>query len=144
MAHQCNAVNLALQNITETGGKYAGGAIAQSDTLAGKFSTLIDGIETISRNIGEVLSPALKGVLGLAVDVVNSINPFNAQKRLSGFGISDKERNRLFRQAGEEAKQIALLRGGGKLDPGEFTDPVATFSDLINQFGFETGQLIPR
>ena len=55
-----DAVNLALQNITETGGKYAGGAIAQSDTLAGKFSTLIDGIETISRNIGEVLSPALK------------------------------------------------------------------------------------
>ena len=141
-----DAVNLALQNITETGGKYAGGAIAQSDTLAGKFSTLIDGIETISRNIGEVLSPALKGVLGLAVDVVNSINAaFNAQKRLSGFGISDKERNRLFRQAGEEAKQIALLRGGGKLDPGEFTRIRSQrFSDLINQFGFETGQLIPE
>ena len=47
-----DAVNIALQNITETGGKYAGGAIAQSETLAGKFSTLVDGIETISRNIG--------------------------------------------------------------------------------------------
>ena len=143
-----DAVNLALQNITETGGKYAGGAIAQSDTLAGKFSTLVDGIETISRNIGEVLSPALKGVLGLAVDVVNSINAaFNAQKRLSGFGISEKERNQLFRQADEEALQIAKLRAGrgGTLDSGEFTRIRAQrFSDLINQFGFETGQLIPE
>ena len=143
-----DAVNLALQNITETGGKYAGGAIAQSDTLAGKFSTLVDGIETISRNIGEVLSPALKGVLGLAVDVVNSINAvFNAQKRLSGFGISDEERDKLFRQADKEALQIAKLRAGrgGAIDSGEFTRIRAQrFSDLINQFAFDTGQLIPE
>ena len=143
-----DAVNLALQNITETGGKYAGGAIAQSDTLAGKFSTLVDGIETISRNIGEVLSPALKGVLGLAVDVVNSINAvFNAQKRLSGFGISDEERDKLFRQADKEALQIAKLRAGrgGTIDSGEFTRIRAQrFSDLINQFAFDTGQLIPE
>lgn len=141
-----DAVNLALQNITETGGKYAGGAIAQSETLSGKFSTLIDGIENISRAIGTVLSPALKGALGLAIDVVNSINAaINAQRRLSGFGISDDERNKLFRQATEEAKQIALLRGGGKLDPGEFNRiKQQRFSDLINQFAFETGQLIPE
>ena len=141
-----DAVNLALQNITETGGKYAGGAIAQSDTLAGKFSTLIDGIENISRTIGGVLSPALKGALGLAIDVVNSINAaINAQRRLSGFGISDAERDKLFKQATEEAKQLALLRGGGKLDPGEFNRiKQQRFSDLINQFAFETGQLIPE
>ena len=35
---------LALKNVTEAGGKYADGAIAQSDTLAGKFSTLQDGV----------------------------------------------------------------------------------------------------
>ena len=143
-----DAVNLALQNITDTGGKYANGAIAQSDTLAGKFSTLVDGIENISRNIGEVLSPALKGVLGLAIDVVNSINAaFNAQKRLTGFGIGQEERNRLFRQADAEALQIAKLRAGrgGAVDSGEFTRIRAQrFSDLINQFGFDTGQLIPE
>ena len=141
-----DAVNLALQNITETGGKYAGGAIAQSDTLAGKFSTLIDGIENISRTIGGVLSPALKGALGLAIDVVNSINAaINAQRRLTGFGISDAERDKLFKQATEEAKQLALFRGGGKLDPGEFNRiKQQRFSDLINQFAFETGQLIPE
>ena len=143
-----DAVNLALQNITETGGKYAGGAIAQSDTLAGKFSTLIDGIENISRTIGGVLSPALKGVLGLAIDVVNSINAaFNAQKRLTGFGISDEERNKLFRQADREALELSKLRAGqgGQIDSGQFTKLRAQrFSDLINQFAFETGQLIPE
>ena len=141
-----DAVNLALQNITDTGGKYAGGAIAQSDTLAGKFSTLIDGIENISRTIGGLLSPALKGALGLAIDVINSINAaINAQRRLSGFGISDTERDKLFKQATEEAKQLALLRGRGTLDPGEFNRiKQQRFSDLINQFAFETGQLIPE
>lgn len=143
-----DAVNLALQNITDTGGKYANGAIAQSDTLAGKFSTLVDGIDNIARAIGEVVSPALKGVLGLAIGVVNSINAvFNAQKRLSGFGIGQKERDRLFRQANEEALQIAKIRAGrgGTIDSSEFTRIRAQrFSDLINQFGFDTGQLIPE
>jgi len=143
-----DAVNLALQNITETGGKYAGGAIAQSDTLAGKFSTLIDGIENISRTIGGVLSPALQGVLGLAIDVVNSINSaINAQKRLTGFGINDQERDKLFRQADKEALELSKLRAGkgGQIDSGQFTKLRAQrFSDLINQFAFETGQLIPE
>jgi len=38
------AVELALRNVTSAGGKYADGAIAQSDTLAGKFSTLQDNV----------------------------------------------------------------------------------------------------
>ena len=141
-----DAVNFALVKLTEAGGKYADGAIAQSDTLSGKFSTLVDGVETIARSVGEVLQPAIKGVLGIAIDVVNSINAaFNAQKRLSGFGISDKQRSELFRQAGREAEQIAKLRGGGKIDSGEFTRiRQQRFSDLINQFGFDTGQLIPE
>ena len=60
------AVNFALIELTEAGGQYANGAIAQSDTLAGKFSTLVDGIEMVAKTIGEVLSPALKNVLDLA------------------------------------------------------------------------------
>ena len=141
-----DAVNFALEKLTETGGKYADGAIAQSDTLSGKLSTLVDGVETVARSVGEVLEPAIKGVLGVAIDVVNQINAaFNAQKRISGFGISNQERSRLFRQAGEEAEQIAKIRGGGFIDSAEFTRIRAQrFSDLINQFGFETGQLIPE
>ena len=53
------AVEVALVNLTNTGGKYANGAIAQSDTLAGKFSTLQDGIDQLARNIGETLAPAI-------------------------------------------------------------------------------------
>ena len=68
------AVEVALQRLTNTGGKYANGAIAQSTTLAGKFSTLMDGIETVAKKIGEVLKPALQGILDLSIQAVNLIN----------------------------------------------------------------------
>ena len=68
------AVEVALQRLTNTGGKYANGAIAQSTTLAGKFSTLMDGIETVAKKIGEVLKPALQGILDLSIQTVNLIN----------------------------------------------------------------------
>lgn len=67
------AVEVAIQRLTDTGGKYANGAIAQSDTLAGKFSTLQDGIEGLARDIGTKLAPALKNVLNLAIGAVNAI-----------------------------------------------------------------------
>ena len=45
-------VQFALEELTDVGGKYANGAISQSTTLAGKFSTLQDNIERIGRAIG--------------------------------------------------------------------------------------------
>jgi len=69
-----DAVNLALQNITDTGGKYANGAIAQSETLAGKFSTLQDNIQRLAEQLGKVLAPVLKGVLNLANEALAGIN----------------------------------------------------------------------
>ena len=69
-----NAVNLALQNITDTGGKYANGAIAQSETLAGKFSTLQDNIQRLAEQLGRVLAPVLKGILNLANEALAGIN----------------------------------------------------------------------
>lgn len=67
------AVEVAITRLTNAGGKYANGAIAQSDTLAGKFSTLQDGIESLARDIGQKLAPALKNVLNLAIGAVNAI-----------------------------------------------------------------------
>jgi tape measure domain-containing protein len=67
------AVEVAITRLTNAGGKYANGAIAQSDTLAGKFSTLQDGIESLARDIGTKLAPALKNVLNLAIGAVNAI-----------------------------------------------------------------------
>lgn len=140
------AANEALRRLTDAGGKYANGAIAQSDTLAGKLSTLIDGVEAIARTLGNVLSPALKSILDQAIGVVNSINNATAAgRRILQFGITSGEREKLFRQAGEDAKQIALLRGGGTLNPAEFTRlRDERFRDLIEQFGFSTGQIAPE
>ncbi len=69
-----DAVNVALQNITNTGGKYANGAIAQSETLSGKFSTLVDNITVLAQHIGNALSPALKGILSLTNQILAGFN----------------------------------------------------------------------
>ena len=68
------AVEVAVIRLTNAGGKYANGAIAQSDTLAGKWSTLTDGVEMLAKAIGETLKPALKETLDFATMVVDKIN----------------------------------------------------------------------
>jgi tape measure domain-containing protein len=68
------AVEVAIVRLTEKGGKYANGAIAQSGTLSGKFSTLTDGVEAIAKKIGNVLKPALLEILNLGIAVVDAIN----------------------------------------------------------------------
>jgi tape measure domain-containing protein len=78
------AVENALQRLTDTGGKYANGAIAQSDTLQGKFSTLTDGVEQIARTIGAVLAPALKAILTQAIQTLDAINAVLAAGRGGG------------------------------------------------------------
>jgi tape measure domain-containing protein len=67
------AVEVALQRLTDTGGKYANGAIAQSETLQGKFSTLQDGVEQLARTIGTALSPMFRWALSQATQVVSEI-----------------------------------------------------------------------
>jgi hypothetical protein len=56
------------------GGKYANGAIAQSDTLNGKFSTLMDGIEMLAKGVGTLLAPQIKNIINLAIEGINEIN----------------------------------------------------------------------
>ena len=134
---------MQLSWLTEAGGKYADGAISQSDTLAGKFSTLIDGIENIARTLGNVLSPALKTILDQAIGVVNSINAaLAAGRRMQQFGIDAGRRNELFQQAGREAEELTRLRNGGNINAAEFTRlRDERFKDLIEGFGYETGQI---
>ena len=79
------AVEIALQRLTNTGGKYANGAIAQSDTLNGRLSTLQDGVESLARRIGQVLTPALKAIFNQAIAVVDAINAALAAGRGGGF-----------------------------------------------------------
>ena len=79
------AVEVAIKRLTDAGGKYANGAIAQSDTLQGKFSTLMDGVENLARTIGVVLTPALKAIFTQAIQVVDAINAALAAGRGGGF-----------------------------------------------------------
>ena len=80
-----DAVNFALEKLTNTGGKYADGAIAQSDTLSGKLSTLQDGVDTLARRLGQVLSPVIKGVFDQAIEALDAINRMLAAGRAGGF-----------------------------------------------------------
>ena len=146
-----DAVNLALQNITDTGGKYANGAIAQSETLAGKFSTLVDGIERIAVTIGNTISPVLKALLDDATSVTNSIvRMMNQAAMANKVGLSQKEEQRLFRQASKEAEEMQRRRQGlpatgfafGALDNQEFQRlRNERFEDLMRQEGFKRGTL---
>ena len=73
------AVEVAIIRLTNVGGKYADGAIAQSDTLNGKFSTLMDGIEMLAKGIGNILAPQIKNIINLAIEGINQINNLFAQ-----------------------------------------------------------------
>ena len=69
-----DAVNVALERLTSTGGQYANGAIAQSDTLFGKLSTLQDAIMRFGQNIGMVLAPVFKFLITQVTNLVNLVN----------------------------------------------------------------------
>lgn len=70
------AVEYALIKLTDVGGKYANGAIAQSDTLRGKLSTLQDSFQRLAQNIGRFFEPVFKflidGINGFLERVNNS------------------------------------------------------------------------
>jgi len=63
------AVEYAIQKLTDAGGKYANGAIAQSETLQGKLSTLQDSFQRLAQNIGKFFEPVFK----FLIDGVNAL-----------------------------------------------------------------------
>lgn len=139
------AVEVAIQRMTDAGGKYANGAIAQSDTLAGKFSTLQDGIEGIARQVGTVLTPAIKAVLNEAIYAINTINDLMATgARAKSFGMGQGQQQRLFAQAGTEAEQIINLRNikdSFERNKQFLQLREQRFKDLIESYGYSTGQI---
>jgi tape measure domain-containing protein len=92
------AVEVAIIRLTNAGGKYANGAIAQSDTLNGKFSTLMDSVEMLAKKIGQILEPAFKAVLNISIGIVDQIN-----KALAGPNYKVAN-NQLFNTRAEIAK----------------------------------------
>ena len=151
------AVEYAIQKLTNAGGKYANGAIAQSDTLAGRLSTLQDAVQNLAQRLGTILAPAMQSILGLAIDIANQINnvfeTILLQRQL-GANLAPAMRDQLFKQAGQEALEIAKLRGGR--NAGQFGRSGAMirseefqrlreerFRDLMRTYGYEQGILTP-
>ena len=102
------AVEVAIVRLTEKGGKYANGAVAQSTTLAGKFSTLADNVENLAKTIGTRLNPILKSTLDLAIQAVDSINQAMAA---GSVGIGQKQ---AFQRRAESivSAQAGFMPGG--------------------------------
>lgn len=142
------AVEVALQRLTSAGGKYANGAIAQSDTLSGKLSTLQDGVEGIARAVGTALSPAIKAVLNEAIAAVNAINNLlGVGARAKQFGLGQSQRQQILRQAQGEAESIVNARRiRNPFERNRVFQEIAAQRerDLIESFGFRTGQIKPK
>jgi tape measure domain-containing protein len=139
------AVEVAILRLTSVGGKYANGAIAQSDTLQGRLSTLQDGIDGLARGIGAALSPAIKAVLNEAIFAINLINQLIATgARAKSFGLGQDQRKQILNQAQSEAQQI--VEGRRIKDPfkrnQQFQELVGQRErDLIESYGYRTGQV---
>jgi len=147
------AVEFAIQSLTNAGGKYANGAIAQSDTLNGRFSTLQDGIEGLARTIGTALTPAIKAVLNEAIFAINTINSLLATgARAQSFGLDQRARKKILDQALQEAQEIVgqTAETGRRIrnpfERGRLIQEIAAQRerDLIESFGIRTGQVKPQ
>lgn len=141
------AVEYAIRKLTAAGGQYADGAIAQSDTLAGRLSTLQDAVQNLASRLGQILAPAMQSILGLAIDIANQVNnvfeTILLQRQL-GANLSPTQRDKFFKQAGQEAEQIARLRGRGKIDANQFTQlREERFRDLMRTYGYQQGIIKP-
>lgn len=61
-------ITQAFKNMTDEGGKFYNMMDAQSKTLQGQVSTVVDSFEVVAKNIFDAVNPALKTMLGLVVE----------------------------------------------------------------------------
>ena len=119
------AAEVALIRLTEKGGKYANGAIAQSDTLFGKLSTLQDALQRFGQNIGKVLSPIFKGIIDFLTTITNQINNIFRESAIDrqarkDLGITKENAAQFFKRGRRtelEARKDFLREQGFGLEP---------------------------
>lgn len=83
-------VKQAFQDATGPGGRFFGMASEQSQTLAGRFSTLKDSVTELSIQIGNKLLPAMKAAVELgvtAVDWLKNMDSFTVKQTLKIVGM---------------------------------------------------------
>ena len=145
------AVNLALVKLTSTGGKYAEGAIAQSDTLFGKLSTLQDAFIRLGQNIGKALAPIFKFLIDQTTRLVNAINSIFARnaainavrQRQQEKGMSGRTLGRYMGSAAGiaavEAELAKRQAAGGTTTGTGLPDPNAKPPELLGGTGGAAG-----
>jgi hypothetical protein len=107
-------VEQAFINLTKESGLYFEGAINQAGTLNGKWSTFIDGVDTLARSIGEKLQPVLKETLEIAISLVNRIN-----QSIAAGSITDIDKKAFKKQAEGIVREQAGFMPGGPFGMGE-------------------------
>lgn len=120
------AANQALIQLTNQGGQYFNGAIAQADTLSGRLSTLQDAFTTLAQNIGMALEPVFNGILQFVTFLTNSINNLFRESKLTEQAIKDlgfdklprgQLRGRRFQERIEARKAVLREEGFGLTAP---------------------------
>ena len=128
------AAEVALIRLTEKGGKYANGAIAQSDTLFGKLSTLQDALQRFGQNIGKVLSPIFKGIINFLTTITNQINNLFKEAEISNkvrkeFGLDTPTGRQKLRKMGVQERRDFFARMETR--KGELREAAATQAPTI-------------
>ena len=80
----------AIVKATSKNGQFFEGASKQSDTLAGKFSTFIDNVETFAQNLGKIFEEPLKEILDMLNQVAGEFNKIFALLTDANIGASNK------------------------------------------------------
>lgn len=119
------AVEYAIQKLTDAGGKYANGAIAQSDTLNGKLSTLQDSFQRLAQNIGLFFEPVFKFL-------IDGINAFLER-------VNNAQRLGVEAQAYQEANVRTRNKFGGLRYANPFDQEVRQYQERLRKSLVQSG-----
>jgi len=80
----------AIIKATSKGGQFFEGASKQSDTLAGKFSTFVDNVETFAQNLGKIFEEPLKFILDQLNAIAGEFNKMFSLLTDANIGASNR------------------------------------------------------
>ena len=81
----------AIVKATSKNGQFFEGASKQSDTLAGKFSTFVDNVETFAQNLGKIFEDPLKEILDFLNEIAGEFNKLFSMLGDAQIGASNRQ-----------------------------------------------------
>tara|TARA_Y100000114_G_scaffold126770_1_gene123261 strand:- start:361 stop:2280 length:1920 start_codon:yes stop_codon:yes gene_type:complete len=81
----------AIVKATSKNGQFFEGASKQSDTLAGKFSTFVDNVETFAQNLGKIFEDPLKEILDSLNEIAGEFNKLFSMLGDAQIGASNRQ-----------------------------------------------------